>query len=165
MFQTTPVSPDFAGQCCERIELVPSWCAASLAAAWLVAAGAMTLFGVALPLPVRIAICIGAATFLLPAIRVNFLLVGPGSITSIAWNDRGQLLACIGPSRVETPADLASGSFRLGSLGFVLWFNTCDGFHSVFIDCGKQNIRDIRRLARRLNWAPKLGPGKQGPAS
>jgi len=165
MFQTTPVSQDSAGQCCERIELVPSRRAAALAAAWLFAVGAMTLLAVALPLPARIGICIGVATFVLPAIRVNCLLIGPGSVNWVGWNDRGELLAGIGPRRVEMAANLVSGSFRLGSLGFFLWLETRDGFHSVFIDKGMQDIRGIRRLARRLNWTPRRAPGEQGAAS
>jgi hypothetical protein len=98
-------------------------------------------------------------------VRVNCLLIGPGSITSIGWNDRGELLARVGAGRVEMAANLAWGSFRLGSLGFVLWLKSRDGFHSVFIDTGMQDAGGIRRLARRLNWAPKRAADEHGPAS
>ena len=165
MFQTTPDSQDFARQCCGRIELIPSWRAAAFAASWLAAVGAMTLLAVALPLPARIAICVCAATFGLAAIRETCLLAGAGSIKSIAWNDRGQLMARVGISRVQMSAELVSGSFRLGSLGLVLWLKTCDGFHTVIIDSGMQDMHGIRRLARRLHWAPKRSPDERGAAS
>jgi len=128
---------------------------AALAAAWLAAFCAAMLLGVALPLPARIGLCLGAATFGLTGIRSCFLLAGNRSVRALAWGTRRGLGAFIGPRRIEVAVSVAGGSFRLGRLGLLLWFEACDGIHTVFIDAGKQEICAIRRLCRRLEWAPE----------
>jgi hypothetical protein len=125
----------------------------------------MVFLAVALPLPARIAICLGAATFGATGIRHSFLLAGHQSVRTLAWSDEGELWAELGPARTGKAVRLANGSFRLGCLGLFLWLESCDGFHSVYIDAGKQEPAAVRRLARRLNWAPAEASGLPKPAS
>lgn len=155
MFPTIPVLPDCAGQCSGRIELIPSLRAAGLAGAWLLAVCLATLLGVDLPLPARIAICVGLASSGWIAIRRVCLLNGSNAVRAIAWQSDGQMLAWFGSSRRESAVTLAPGSFRLGCGAFILWLESCDGVHVVVIDGGNQDFHAIRRLAGRLNRDPR----------
>ncbi len=152
MSRTIPASPDCAGQCSSRIEIVPSARAAAVFAGWLVVICAAIGFGVALPWPTRLFICISAATFGFAGIRTGFLLTGRHSVSALAWNEGGELFAYFGPQRVAKAVSLGSGSFHLGGVALFLWLKACDGVHGVFIDTGKQEVRAIRRLIRWLNW-------------
>jgi hypothetical protein len=149
----TPDSPDCAGRCFGQIELIPSARAATLIACWLAACCTALLFGVALPLPLRIGLCIAAATCGLTGIGSTFLLSGGRSVRSLEWRD-GSLVASLGPDRLAREVTVIAGSFDLGQLGLLLWLKSCDGIHSVFIDAGKQEVCAIRRLYRRLKWVP-----------
>jgi hypothetical protein len=132
---------------------------------WLTAASAMTLFGVALPLPARLAICVGAATLGAAGICRTCLHYGRNSVRALAWREGGALLAWTGPERSRHEVRLGSGSFRLGTWVFFLWLESCDGCHAVFIDTGRQDAFAIRRLARRLNRAPGRGADECNTAS
>ena len=155
MFPAIPASPDCAGQCSARIELVPSLRAAALAGAWLLVACVAIQFGVALPWFARLAIGIGAATFGWAGVRSACLLAGSGAVRAIAWQTDGQLRARFGSGPLETLVSLGAGSFRLGHHAFILWLESCDGIHVVVIDTGIQDADAIRRLGRRLNRGPK----------
>jgi hypothetical protein len=120
------------------------------------------LWGVAVPLPVRIAICIGAATFGVAGIRRYFLFEGKNAVRALAWGPDAALIATLGSRRLAVPVELAPGSFRLGRLGLFLWLRGCDGKYAVFIDVGIQEICAIRRLSRRLAWAPGRDRAVQG---
>jgi hypothetical protein len=165
MFPATPASPACAGKCSGRIELVPSLRAATLAGAWLLAVCAATLLGVEAPLPARIAICFGIASFGWAGIRSACLLAGPDAVRAIGWRPDGQLLVWFRSSRRESAVTLAAGSFRLGCRAFVLWLESCDGNHVVVIDAGIQDFHAIRRLAGRLNRAPERARDEQQQAS
>lgn len=164
MFPVIPVSPDCAGQCSARIELVPSGRAACLASAWLLAVCVATLLGVELSLAARLAICVGAAASGWAGIRTACLLAGPNAVRAIGWQSDGQLLAWFCCGRQES-VKLAAGSFRLGSRAFILWLQSCDGVHVVVIDGGIQDFHAIRRLAGRLNRPQRRTRNKQLRAS
>jgi len=151
MSPTIPASPGSVEPYSSRIELVPSFRAASLVAAWLTSFCGSVLLGTALPLPVRIAICVVAATFGSAAIRDCFLLTGRKSVQALSWTERGELIARLGPGHMEKVVRLAPGSFRLGTFGLLVWLKSCDGTHTVYIDAGKQEVCAIRRLTRLLN--------------
>jgi hypothetical protein len=135
-----------------------------LAAAWLLAAAAAILYGVALPLPARITI--SAATLLagLVGIRSGFLLQGRRALESIHWDAHRFMVRrrCDG---IELSAILESGSFRLGQLGLFLWFSTCEGRHGHFIDADKHGSHELRRLCRRLNRRSRRAPDERQPTS
>jgi hypothetical protein len=150
MSRPIPDSPGCAGQCSRRIELVPSWRAAGLVAGWLLVVCAAMFFGVALPLPARIAICVGVATFGTAGIRSCFLLASRNSIRALDWAGETLVARC-GPRHIEMVVEVATGSFRLGRVGWLLWLEGCDGSRPVFIDAGRQEICAIRRLARYLD--------------
>jgi len=155
MFPPIPVSPGCAGPCSRRIELVPSRRGASLVGGWLAALCLSLVFAVALPLPVRIAFCVGAATLGFAGIRRYFLLAHRKSVRALAWPDDGHWIAYVGPRRLEAGVVLTAGSFHLPGVALFLWLRACDGFHGVFIDTGMQEAYAVRRLIRRLEWAPR----------
>jgi hypothetical protein len=111
----------------------------------------MILAAVDLPLPVRIATCVCAATAGLVAIQSVFLLRGSNAVRAVQWNDKGQMTAFRGQEKNEYPVTVRPGSFRLGRLGLLLWLDTGDGSHAVFIDAGLQDPRAFRGLCRRLS--------------
>jgi len=113
------------------------------------------LCAVALPLPARIALCVGAATCGLTGIRRYFLFDDPKSVRALAWLEGGRWIAYLGPRQVETAVLLAPGSFHLPGVGLFLWLRACDGMHGVYIDAGMQDECAIRGLIRRLEWVPR----------
>ena len=149
MFRTIPARRRYAASCSGRIELRRSRRAAGLAYTWLALFTTMTLTAVALPLVVRIALCAGAATACLPAIRVTFLLEGRQAIRGLQWSETG-LRAFIGPGLEAVAAEIGPGSFRFGRQLLVLRLQTCDGMRSVLIDGYGQENRAFRRLCRYL---------------
>jgi hypothetical protein len=165
MSRPIPATRRCAAPFSRRIELQPSLRAASLAVAWICAFGGMTLCALELSLPARIAICVCAATASQRAIQSVFLLRGPNAIREIRCNQSGQMFAILGRSSRELSVALAPGSFRLGRRWLLLWLQTCDGVHGVFIDSGAQDPKDFRALCRRLQTSPNGLPGEQDPAS
>jgi len=165
MFQTTPASPGCAGPCSRRIELVPSARVAALIGGWLAALCLALVFGVALPLPARVAICVGAATLGFTGIRRHVLLADRRSVRALAWHEGGGCFAYVGFRSVETAVIVAPGSFHLPGVGLFLWLRACDGMHGVFIDAGLQDEFAIRRLTRHLEWLPRGASESGAPAS
>src|SRR3954452_13548629 len=108
---TIPNSQRSVGPCCRQIELVPSRRAAVLAAAWLMAASAAVMGGVALSLPARI--MIGAAILAsgIAGIRSRFLLQGRRALERIHWDADGFTVRRRFDG-IELSAILESGSFR-----------------------------------------------------
>ncbi len=133
---------------CRRIDIQPSLRAATLAGSWLLVVCGVVLVAVALPLLARIAICIAIATPALAAVRTGVLLRGASGVHGLQWMDGWQ--ARIGPDRIPTPVTLRPGSFRVGRAFLLLWLESCDGIHGVFIDMGRQEPRAIRSLCRQL---------------
>jgi hypothetical protein len=133
---------------CSRIDIQPSVRAATLVGGWLFVVCVVVLASVALPLPARIGICLGIATPALAALRTSVLLRGGLAVQGLQWSGGWQ--ACIGPDRIQTPVTLRAGSFRVGRAFLLLWLESCDGIHGVFIDVGRQDPRAIRSLCRQL---------------
>jgi len=124
--------------------------AAVLAASWLCLVCGVLIVAVALPLPARIGLCFAIATSGLVAIRRCLLLRGSRAVHTLDWSAGWR--AGIGPRRTETPVTLRTGSFRVGRVFLLLWLQSRDGIHGVFIDAGKQETRAFRRLCRQLRW-------------
>jgi hypothetical protein len=122
--------------------------AATVAGGWLLLICAVVLASVALPLPARIAICLAIATPVLAAVRTSVLLRGDCAVRALQWSSGWE--ACVGPDRIQTPVTLRVGSFRVGRAFLLLWLESCDGIHGVFIDMGRQDPRAIRSLCRQL---------------
>jgi hypothetical protein len=122
--------------------------AATLAGGWLLLICGVVLASVALPLLARIWICLAIAMPVLAAVRTSVLLRGDRAVRGLAWS--GVWQACMGPDRIQTPVTLRVGSFRVGRAFLLLWLESRDGIHALFIDTGKQEPRAIRRLCREL---------------
>ncbi len=122
--------------------------AAALAGGWLLLVCAVVIASVALPLLARIGICLAIATPAQAAIRTSLLLRGARAVRGLQWS--GGWTACVGPDGIRTPVTLRPGSFRVGRTFLLLWLESCDGIHGVFIDVGRQDPRAIRRLCRQL---------------
>ena len=127
---------------------------------WLCALVGMLLAAVDLPLPVRIAICVCAATAGWASLQSVFLLQGPKSVRALLWNDKGQIRARLGSVETEYPVTVRAGSFRLGRQGLLLWLDTGEYTRAVFIDAKSQEIRAFRRLCRLLNGPLGRFPGE-----
>jgi hypothetical protein len=134
---------------CSRIDLQPSVRAATVAGAWLLLICAVVLASVASPLLARIGICLSMATPLLAAVRTSVLLRGDCAVRGLQWSG-GAWQACVGPDRIQTPVTLRVGSFRVGRAFLLLWLESRDGIHALFIDVGRQEPRAMRRLCRQL---------------
>jgi len=150
MSRPIPGTRPCAAPCCSRIDLVPSVRAAALAAAWLCLVCAVLIFAVALPLPARIGLCLAIATPGMAAIRRCLLLKGRRAVHTLDWGAGWR--ARIGRGPTETPVTLRTGSFRVGQAFLLLWLQSRDGIHGVFIDGGRQDPRAFRRLCRQLRW-------------
>lgn len=133
-----------------RIEIVPSRRAAAWAGGWLALVCGVLVAAVALPLPVRVGLCIAIATPGLAAIRGCMLLAGRRAVRMLDWSAGWR--ARIGPGTTETSVTLQVGSFRVGQAFLLLWLRSCDGIHGVFIDAGGQDPVTFRRLCRQLHW-------------
>lgn len=133
-----------------RIDLVPSLRAATLAACWLLLVCGVLLGALALPLPVRIGLCIAIATPGMAAIRRSFLMKGRRAVHTLDWSLGWRVE--LGPGRTETCVTLRPGSFRVGRAFLFLWLQSRDGTHGVLIDGGRQEPHAFRRLCRQLQW-------------
>src|SRR5688500_12518015 len=96
MSQTTRATPRSAESSSTRIELLPSRRAAVAGFAWLILIGTITICAVALPLPIRIAICALPALAGLRTLRSFVLLRGPLGVRAIDWTG-GALTLQVGP--------------------------------------------------------------------
>ena len=120
--------------------------------------------GVDLPWLARIGLCGLGGALAWRAGREAFLLRSPHAPQVLAWNHAGDLTIRRADGR-WSPATLAAGSFRLGRAGLFLWLNGCDRKQALFIDAGRQNETDLRRLLRWLNCHSVRAPGERGPPS
>jgi hypothetical protein len=130
----------------QRITLLPSRRVAAVLVSWIVAACGATLAGVALPFGLRLTVCAGIAATGGAVISRCALLQGPRAIRSIDWNEGWRLT--LGSGRTVT-GELCEGFFESPGL-LILRFRTLGGGFPVFIDGGRQEIREFRRLCRRL---------------
>ena len=126
---------------------------------WLCVVSCAVLFAVALPLLVRIAICLVAATANIRSVALAVLLRGERSVRALEWVEAGEITALLGPALEPLPAELAAGSFRLGWL-LLLRFETPVGMRFVLIDGPLQNTHAFRRLCRRLESRLPGGSGR-----
>lgn len=154
-----PGAPPCAGTSCSRIDLVPSVHAASAWVAWLALLIAACWFAVALPAPVRFAICVTVAVTGFRGLRVFVLLRGPRAVRAIEWNEEGSLSVCLGATLAQCPAELAHGSFRLGLRFWVLRLATPLGPRSVLVEEGRHSPFAFRRLSRCLNGQLRRASG------
>jgi hypothetical protein len=159
MSRQIPDTPPCAA-CCSRLDLIPSRFAAVLWFAWLALVCAATLFAVALPWPVRVAICIAIVVPGIRCIREFVLLEGPRAVRAIEWTEEGAFAVRLGPELTAHPATLAAGSFRLGVQLWVLRFMTPMGLCPVLITGGAQDARPFRRLTRCLTMHLRRAPGR-----
>lgn len=169
MYPKIPSAPRSAAQCSNRIEINPSWRAAALWFAWLVALCAALFFGVALPLALRIVICLGLTGICLAVVRTCMLLRGPAAVRRLEWlqaeGEEGIFTAWLGPALMASPARLAKGSFRLGNRILVLRLATEFGVRFVLIDSSVQEPAPFRRLCRYLKTRPRRPPKGLGTPS
>jgi len=117
------------------------------------------LFATAMPLLVRIAICVACATGILTGLWELILLRGPRAIRALTWSEAGEFTAYVGSDRRATPATLAVGSCRLGLSVLLLWFRTPTGAAAVLIDGAVQDCASFRRLCGRLAAHSRGGSG------
>lgn len=135
---------------CSRIDLAPSHFAAVLWFAWLTLVCVVLLFGVVLPWPLRLALCVVVVVPGIHCIRSFVLLGGSRAVRAIEWSDLGEFVVHLGPGLTRHPATLGVGSFRLGVQLWVLRFTTPVGPRTVLIAGGMQEPRAFRRLSRCL---------------
>jgi len=109
-------------------------------------------------------ICTSFMALGLAGIGSGFLFRGRRALARIGWSKEEAFIVrrCDG---IELPAVLAKGSFRLGQLGLFLWFSTREGRHGVFIDTGRHDSHELRRLCRRLSRRPRPAPDERQPPS
>jgi hypothetical protein len=155
-----PATPRCAAHSCSRIELASSPRIVWVWIAWLNAFCAMALGGVALPLLVRVVICVAAAAASAASIRSMILLRAPRGVRSLQWSPQAGLQMTQGSSGPPVPVELAVGSFRFGTGVLVLWLKTPAGLHGVFIDGYRQEPGAFRGLCRRLEWQPRSASGR-----
>jgi hypothetical protein len=124
----------------------------------------MLLFAVALPLPVRIAVCVLATAAGARALRSFVLLLGARGVRAIAW-DGVALTLEVGPARRLTSASLAHGSFRVGRQWLALKFETPAGARQVLVDGQYQDARAFRRLCREFSRGSKGSSGRESRPS
>jgi hypothetical protein len=159
MFQKIPATPRCAAHC-SRIDLRPSRGAAALWLAWLTLVCGTTLFAVALPWLVRVAVCAVVAIPGFRCVRSFVLLEGPRALRAIEWSDEGEFVVFLGPALRPQSASLGAGSFRFGLQLWVLRFMTPLGPRSVLIAGGVQEPRAFRRLCRCLSGRLRRASGR-----
>jgi hypothetical protein len=140
--------------------LIPSRLAAGASFAWLALACAVTWFGVALPSPVRAAICAAVALAGFHAVRTFVLLRGPRAVRTIEWTESGEFFVYLGMSTAPQPASLANGSFRLGVRFWALRFITPSGPRAVLVEEAPVGAPTFRRLSRCLIGHIRRGSGR-----
>jgi hypothetical protein len=131
--------------------------------AWLTLVCGVTLFAVALPWPVRLAICVAVATPGIRSVRSFVLLEGRNPVRSIAWSPEGEFVIWLGHESTPQAADLGTGSFRFGLQLWVLRFETSRGTRPVLIAGGVQDARAFRRLSRCLEARLRRASGRGSP--
>ena len=159
MFQKIPATPRCAAHC-SRIDLRPSRGAAALWLAWLTLTCGVTLFAVALPWHIRLAVCAAVAIPGFRSLSSFVLLGGPRAVRAIEWTDEGEFIVFLGPELRPQAANVGTGSFRFGLKLWVLRFTTSLGPRSVLIAGGVQEPRAFRRLCRCLNGRLRRASGR-----
>ncbi|MBC8025064.1 MAG: hypothetical protein H7Y89_03660 [Steroidobacteraceae bacterium] len=164
MSQTIRATPRSAGFSSSRIDLLPSRRAAIAWFAWLALVCAITLCAVALPLIVRMALCVLVA---MPGIRTvcSFvMLIGPRSVRVIEWTG-ATLTILVGPDRQPLAATWGDGSFRPGRHWLALTFDTPAGKRQVLVDGRYQDARAFRRLCCEFSRSLKGSSGRDSGTS
>ena len=159
MFQTTRATPRFARRSSTRIELQPSLRAALGGAAWLILVCTITIGAVALPWPLRVAICLLTALAGLRAIHSFVGLRGPSGVRAIDWTG-GALTIHVGPQWRPIGATWSRESFRPGRRWLALVFDTPSGQRRVLIDARYQDARAFRRLCCEYSRSLEGGSGR-----
>lgn len=158
MSQTIRATPRSAACSSTRIELLPSRRAACAWFAWLILVCTITICAVALPWPIRIALCALPAVAGLRTLRSFVLLRGPRGVRTIDWTG-GALTIQVGPERRTIAATWSRGSFRPGRQWLALTFDTPSGRRQVLIDGRYQDTRAFRRLCREFSRSLKGSSG------
>jgi hypothetical protein len=164
MSQKIRATPRSAGFSSSRIEILPSRRAAIAWLAWLALVNAMLLFAVALPLPVRIAVCVLVTAEGARALRSFVLLLGARGVRAIGWDGSGLTLE-VGTARRPMSASIAHGSFRVGRQWLALTFETPAGALQVLVDGRYQDARAFRRLCREFSRGLKGSSGRDSRPS
>jgi hypothetical protein len=115
---------------------------------------------VALPWPLRFAICAAVTSAGMYSLRAFVLLAGPRAIRAIEWNDAGEWSVCLGKAQTRYPATLSAGSFRLGRRFWFLRFATPVGPRSVMVEEAPGATHAYRRLTRCLEGHLRSGTGR-----
>jgi hypothetical protein len=150
MSQTIRATPRSAECSSTRIDLLPSRRAAFAWFAWLFTVCVITLCAVALPWPVRVAICMLAALAGVRTLGSFVLLRGPRGVRAIDWSGDA-LTIQVGPQCRPIAATWNRGSFRPGRQWLALAFDTPSGRRQVLIDGRYQDTRAFRRLCREFS--------------
>jgi hypothetical protein len=159
MSQKIRATPRSAECSSTRIELQPSRRAAVAGGGWLLLVGTITLCALALPLPIRIALCALPAMIGLRTLRDFVLLRGPRGVRAIDWSG-GALTIHVGPRRRPVTATWNRGSFRPGRQWLVLAFDTPSGRRRVLIDSRYHDARAFRRLCCEFSRGLKASSGR-----
>jgi hypothetical protein len=125
---------------------------------------AITMCAVALPWPVRLAICALPALGGLRTVRSFVLLRGPRAVRAIDWTG-GALTIQVGPARQPLTATWNRGSFRPGRQWLALVFDTPSGRRHVLIDGRYQQTRAFRRLCCEFSRRLKGSAGRASRTS
>lgn len=160
MSRPIPATQRCAVSSCNRIELIPSRLAAGAGLAWLALTCGVVWFGVALPSPVRAAICAAVALAGFYSVRTLVLLRGLRAVRAIEWTGSGEFFVYLGMSATPQPASLANGSFRLGERFWVLRFTTPSGPRAVLVEEAVGSVHAFRRLSRCLGGHIRRGSGR-----
>lgn len=150
MSQTIRATPRSAGFSSSRIDLLPSRRAASAWLAWLALVCGITLCAVALPLIVRMAVCVLVAAPGIRTVRSFVMLSGAQGVRAIEWTG-STLTIRMGPERRPLAATWGTGSFRPGRHWLALTFDTPAGRRQVLVDGRYQDARAFRRLCREFS--------------
>jgi hypothetical protein len=119
---------------------------------------------VALPWPIRVAICALPAAAGLRTLRSFVLLRGSHGVRAIEWTG-GTLAIQVGPQRQRSVAIWNRGSFRAGRQWLALEFGTPTGRYRVLVDGRYQDTRAFRRLCREFSRGLKGSAGRDSRTS
>jgi hypothetical protein len=117
---------------------------------WVFLVCAVTVFAPALPVWVRVTLCIAVVIANLRCLFRFILLRGKRAVRAIEWTDDGGFTSVVGPHAKLLQAQLAAGSFRLGPWLVVLQLRTPSGLCQVLIDGSVQDPAAFRALCLQL---------------
>jgi hypothetical protein len=128
---------------------------------WILLVCAVTVFALALPAWMRVAVCIAVVIANLLCLSQFILLRGRRALRAIEWAEDSGFTAVIGPHAKRLPAQLAAGSFRLGLWLVVLRLRTPKGLCKVLIDGSVQDPVAFRALCLHLAFRLRSASRRQ----